>query len=48
MILDVSANRITLVQFALNFNRKIPILVVFTNATAERYGLNVTPKKLYV
>jgi len=39
MVLNVSANWITLVRFALNFNRKLKTLVDFTNSTAERNGL---------
>jgi len=35
MILDVSANRITFVRFALNFNEILMILVDFTKFTAE-------------
>jgi len=41
MVLNVSANRITFERFAMNFNRKLIVLIDFTNSTAERNGLYV-------
>jgi len=41
MVLNISANRITIARFALNFNLKRMILVDFTNFMAERNGLHV-------
>ena len=41
MVLNVSANRITFVRFAMNFNHKLMILEDLTNFTAERKGLYV-------
>ena len=39
MVLNASANRITYVRLALNFNEKLMILVDLTNSTAERNAL---------
>jgi len=41
MVLNVSANRIIFLRFALNFKWEVIILVDFTNSTAERNGLYV-------
>jgi len=39
IVLDVSANCTNMIRFALNFNRKLMILVHFTYSTAGRYGI---------